>query len=41
MTFIRSARAAALFQESAAVYKALGDPFYQAEALAWLVIDDR
>ena len=30
------ARAAALFQEGASVYEALGDPFYQAEALAWL-----
>jgi len=29
------ARAAALFQESAAVYEALGDPFYQADVLAW------
>ena len=30
-----NARAAALFLESAAVYEALGDPFYQADALAW------
>ena len=29
------ARAAALFQESAAVYEALRDPFYQADVLAW------
>jgi predicted ATPase/DNA-binding CsgD family transcriptional regulator len=28
-------RAGKLFQESTAVYEALGDPFYQAEALAW------
>jgi predicted ATPase/DNA-binding CsgD family transcriptional regulator len=31
-----SARAAALFQESVAVYEVLGDLFYQADALAWL-----
>ncbi len=31
-----NARTAALFEESVVVYKALGDPFYQADALAWL-----
>jgi predicted ATPase/DNA-binding CsgD family transcriptional regulator len=30
------ARTRALFQESEAEYQALGDPFYQADALAWL-----
>jgi predicted ATPase/DNA-binding CsgD family transcriptional regulator len=30
------ASTAALFQESVAVYETLGDPFYQADALAWL-----
>ena len=29
-------RAAALFQECLIVFEALGDPFYQANALAWL-----
>lgn len=29
-------KAMALLQESAAVYEALGDPFYQADVLAWL-----
>lgn len=29
-------RAAPLFEESAALFEALGDPFYQADALAWL-----
>lgn len=29
-------RTAALFQESVGVYEALDDPFYQADALAWL-----
>ncbi|HEV8194455.1 MAG TPA: LuxR C-terminal-related transcriptional regulator, partial [Ktedonobacterales bacterium] len=33
---VPNAVAAALFQEGAAIYEALGDPFYQAEALAWL-----
>jgi DNA-binding CsgD family transcriptional regulator len=33
------ARAAALFQESYAVYEALGDPFYRAEALVWATHD--
>jgi predicted ATPase/DNA-binding CsgD family transcriptional regulator len=33
---LHKARAAALFEESAAVFEALGDPFYQADALAWL-----
>ena len=31
-----NAKAETLFQESAVVYKALDDPFYLAEALAWL-----
>ena len=31
-----NARVVALFQECAAVYEALGDPFYRAEVLAWL-----
>lgn len=31
-----NARVAALFQESAAVYEALDDPFYRAEALVWV-----
>lgn len=30
------ASTAAFFRESVAVYEALGDPFYQADALAWL-----
>lgn len=32
------ARAAKLFQESAAVFEALEDPFYQAETLSWLAL---
>ena len=32
---ITHSRAATLFKESAAVYEALGDPFYRAEALVW------
>ena len=37
-----NARVGAIFLESAAVYEALGDPFYQADVLAWLAgaIDD-
>ncbi len=31
-----NARTAALFREGVALYEALGDPFYQAEALSWL-----
>jgi predicted ATPase/DNA-binding CsgD family transcriptional regulator len=31
-----SAAVSALFQESVTLYEALGDPFYQADALAWL-----
>jgi predicted ATPase/DNA-binding CsgD family transcriptional regulator len=33
---VHKARAAALFAESAALFESLGDPFYQADALAWL-----
>ncbi|MBV9228110.1 MAG: AAA family ATPase, partial [Chloroflexi bacterium] len=32
-------RAATLFQESAAVFERLHDPFYQAEALLWLALE--
>jgi predicted ATPase/DNA-binding CsgD family transcriptional regulator len=35
---VRNTRAVELFQESAAIYKALRDPFYQADALGWLAL---
>jgi predicted ATPase/DNA-binding CsgD family transcriptional regulator len=33
---VHKAKAAALFQQSAAVFESLGDPFYHADTLAWL-----
>jgi predicted ATPase/DNA-binding CsgD family transcriptional regulator len=35
----RPTRAAILFQESAALFERLHDPFYQAEALSWLALE--